>query len=195
MPASFQKRSSAACVPERSPREMKGALAAAMRRKPSTASLPRGLRRIGVRADDDEVVVHDVVALGRVALGDEGVLGRPIVHEHDVRVAAPADVEGLAGAERHDLHRDAGIGSEERQEMAEQARLLGRGRRGDGDRAVLRGDGKARGECQAGGDEEADRAHGNLRLPPVTAPANRAQALDPTARTGADREAGLMRRR
>jgi colanic acid/amylovoran biosynthesis protein len=51
---------------------------------------------------------------------------------------AAREIERLARSERHDAHVDAGLGLEDRQDVAEQARLLGRRRRGDGDAALLR---------------------------------------------------------
>ena len=63
-PASFQSRSSALCVPLSSPRETNGALASAIFLKAATTSLePAIAGRVLGRADDDEVVVHDVEAL------------------------------------------------------------------------------------------------------------------------------------
>src|SRR6185503_8139732 len=53
----------------------------------------RDSRGIGARADENEVVVHDLETLHAVALGDELLLERPGVHEHHVRVAAASDVE------------------------------------------------------------------------------------------------------
>ena len=100
--------------------------------------LPETFAGSALRPDDDEVVVHHVVALGGKALGEEFLLGRPVVDEHHVGVAAPADVERLTGAERDDAHLDAGLLGEARQQVFEQPGLLGRGRRGNGDEALLR---------------------------------------------------------
>ena len=71
--------------------------------------------RIGARADQDEVVVHHRIALHAEALGEELVLLRLRMHEDDVGIAAPRRVERLAGAQRHDLHVDAGARLEQRQ--------------------------------------------------------------------------------
>ena len=71
-----------------------------------------------------------------MALAEELALRRPCVHEHDVGVAAARDVERLAGAERDDAHLDAGLLLEDRQDVPEQARLLGRRRRGDRDESL-----------------------------------------------------------
>ena len=139
MPAAFQSASSAACVPDLSPREMNGAalsLIALQRRDDVLAALDAG--RIALRPDQDEVVVHHRIALHAEAFGDEFLLLRLGVHEHHVGIAAPAGVERLAGALRDDLHVDAGLGLEQRQDVAEQAGILRRGGRGDDDRFVLR---------------------------------------------------------
>ena len=66
------------------------------------------------------------------------------VHEHHVGVAAPREVERLAGAERDHAHLDAGLLLESGQDVAEQPRLLGRGGRGDDDEVFLRDRGQAR---------------------------------------------------
>ena len=44
-----------------------------------------------------------------MAFAHELLLGGLRVHEHDVRIAAPREVERLAGAERDDAHLDAGL--------------------------------------------------------------------------------------
>ena len=138
-PAAFQSSSSAKCVPLLSPREANGAFAA---RDLLKRLRPRPCRRRPspgrTSARQDEIVVHHLVAPHAVALGDELLLERPGVHEHHVGVAAPAHVERLAGAERHHAHLDAGLLLEDRQQVLEEARLLGRGGRGDGDEALLR---------------------------------------------------------
>jgi hypothetical protein len=58
--------------------------------------------------------------------------------EHHVGVATPRSVERLPGAERKHLHGDAGLLLEDRQQVFEQAGILGRCGRGDDDRLVLR---------------------------------------------------------
>ena len=73
-----------------------------------------------------------------------------VVHEHDVGIAAPRQVERLAGAERDDAHLDAGVLLERRQQVPEQAGLLGRRGRGHDDEFVLRG-GRRRAEDQQAG--------------------------------------------
>src|SRR5574341_531419 len=93
--------------------------------------------RIGLRSHQHEVVVHHLEALHAIALGDELLLERLGVHEHDVGIAALAHVERLPGAERHDAHPDSGLLLEGGQQVLEQARLLGGGGRSDRDVALL----------------------------------------------------------
>ena len=71
--------------------------------------------RIGAWADQHEVVVHHRIALHAEALSQEFLLGGLGMDEHHVGVAAPPGVERLAGAQRHDLHVDAGTRLEQRQ--------------------------------------------------------------------------------
>src|SRR5947199_201675 len=80
-------------------------------------------------SDQDEVVVHDLAPVDAEAGLDEFQLGRGVMDEHDVAIAALADLQRLPGAERDDADLDAGRRGEGRQQMAEQAGLLGRGRR------------------------------------------------------------------
>ena len=94
--------------------------------------------RIVPRADKDEVVVHDVAAIDAVDVGDEFVLAGPIMHEKRVGVAARADGERLPGADGDDAHIDSGRSAKDRDQMAEEARFLGRGGRGERDEALLR---------------------------------------------------------
>ena len=75
--------------------------------------------RIALRTDQDEIIVHHGVSLHAETVGDEFLLLRLGVHEQHVGVAASAGVERLAGALRHHLHVDAGLGFEARQDVAE----------------------------------------------------------------------------
>ena len=56
---------------------------------------------------EDEVVVHHRQALQAEALGDELLLGRLVVHEQDVGVAAPAVSSAWPVPQRDDAHVDA----------------------------------------------------------------------------------------
>src|SRR5262249_41615506 len=105
MPAAFQRSSSAIWVPERSPREMKGAPLDLMAFKASAPSVDAG--RVALRSNQDESVVHHGVSFDAETVGNEFVLLRLGVHEQHVGVAASAGVERLAGALRHHLHVDA----------------------------------------------------------------------------------------
>ena len=71
-------------------------------------------------------------------------LGRSGVHEDHVGIAPAGEIEGLPGTERHHPHLDPGLLPENRQDVAEQSRLLGRRGRGDDDELVLR-DGRQNG--------------------------------------------------
>jgi hypothetical protein len=106
------------------------------------------------------------VSLHAETVGDEFLLLRLGVHEQHVGVAAPAGVERLAGALRHHLHIDAGLGLEQRQDMAEQAGVLRRGGGGDHDGFVLRAGGC--GDKERDGGRQNDQAtagrHGVLLL-------------------------------
>src|SRR6185503_12270586 len=83
------------------------------------------------------------------------------VHEHDVGVAAPAQVERLAGAEGHYAYVYPGLLLEDGQQMLEKARLLGRGRRCDGNEPVLRVQRRAEQQCE---QQPPGYAHGSSPL-------------------------------
>ena len=121
--------------------------------------------RIALRPDQDEVVVHDGIALHAKAVGEELFFLRLGMDEHDVGIAAPGGVERLSGALRHHLHVDAGLRLEHRQDVAEQAGILRRGGRGDDDRFVLR-EGVARrtAKRRSRGDQKTALEHAFLRV-------------------------------
>ena len=127
------------CVPLLSPRETNGACAAWIFFSASTMSLPPATFAGSLFGPDQhEVVVHDREPLDALALGQELLLGRLRVDENDIGIAAPREIERLAGAERHDAHLDSRLLFEDGQEEAEEPRLLGRRRRGHCDEAFLR---------------------------------------------------------
>ena len=70
--------------------------------------------RIALRPDQHEIVVHHRVALHALTLGEKLLFRRFGMHEYDVGIAAPASVERLAGALRHNFHLDAGLLLEQR---------------------------------------------------------------------------------
>ena len=139
-------------MPLRSPRETNGAFAASILRSAATMSLPPPIcAGSDLRTDQHEVVVHDREALHALAFGQELLLGGLGVHEDDVGIAAPADVERLAGAQRDDADLHAGLLLVDGQQVTEQPRLLGRRGRCDRDEALLR---NRRERTQNGGDSE-----------------------------------------
>lgn len=79
---------------------------------------PRG---IGLGADDYEVVVHHVPALGAVAGLHERVLEGAGVDEEHVGVGVFAQLDGCAGSDRDDVHGVAGILGKVGQQVGEQA--------------------------------------------------------------------------
>ncbi len=167
MPAAFQSASSAACVPDLSPREMNAALLPLIAFSAATMSfVPLMPAVFALRPDQDEVVVHHRIALHAEAVGDEFLLLRPRVHEHHVGVAAPAGVERLAGALRDHAHVDAGLLLEQRQDVAEQAGVLGRGGGGDDDGFVLRRYRRC-GEQRNGGQCKDCRSHDAPTFDPI----------------------------
>ena len=94
---------------------------------------------IGLRSDHDKIVVHHAKPLHAKTFGEEFLFRDLVVNEHHVGIAAPADVERLAGADCHHAHFDPRLGGEDRQQVAKESRLLGRGGRSDGDEAGKRG--------------------------------------------------------
>ncbi len=203
MPAAFHSASSAMCVPLRSPRETNGACAASIFFSATTMSLPPPIFAGSLFGP---ISTKSLYITGKrltpCALGEEFLLGGARVHEHDVGVAAPREVERLPGAERHDAHLDAGLLLEDRQQIAEQARLLGRRRRRDGDERVLRRARRAR-RARAAATRNRRRAitmaillrgivllRRDCRLLEETVGAARARQGGPGAGTGSRRPGG-----
>jgi hypothetical protein len=58
--------------------------------------------------------------------------------EYDITVAALSNLERLSGADRDHPHLNAGCLCERGKQITEQTRLLGRGRRGDRNKRLLR---------------------------------------------------------
>ena len=90
-------------------------------------------RRVGLGSYEHEIVVHDVAALRGKTFGHELLLGCRVVHEDDIGVTAAAGVQRLARAHGHHAHVNACGLLEGRQQVAEQARLLGAGGAGHHD--------------------------------------------------------------
>src|SRR5215468_3288403 len=146
---------------------------------------PGNLRGIRLGPDDHEVVVHDLFVVDTLPLFDELLLCRRIVHEHDVSVAAAAHVERLAGPDGHHANLDPGLLFEDRQEVLEETRLLGRRGRGDGDELLLRGERHRGGERSGRKNEPSFHVHGSspLRNASVSAEAGRLKKRSAGARS------------
>src|SRR4030081_3398315 len=86
------------------------------------------LCRIGVRADQDEIVVHHGEALDAVTLSKKFLFRCARVNEYDVGVATSRKIERLPCPYGHDTHLDPCLLLESRKKMAEEPRLLGRRR-------------------------------------------------------------------
>jgi len=84
-----------------------------------------GAGRVGLGADQHEVVVHDLLASRGKTVGHKLLFGHLVVHEEHVGIAPARHVDGLARAQRDHLHVDAAGSSELGQQKREQARLLG----------------------------------------------------------------------
>src|SRR5262249_22370595 len=93
---------------------------------------PAHPRRVARRTDQDEVVVHYVMAVDAEAAIDEGELCRGVMHEDHVTIAVLGNLERLAGSDSDDADLNAGVPGEGRQQMAEEPGFLGRGRRRHG---------------------------------------------------------------
>ena len=132
------------------------AIAPRDKRRPCLLYLPEGdghvlralhMSGVGLGADEHEIVVHDVVALDPLPFGHELLFQRFRMHQHHVRIAAPADIERLARAHGDHPHLDAGFPLEYRQQVLEEPGLFRRSRRSDGNEA-----GQRRGECYTHGN-------------------------------------------
>jgi hypothetical protein len=102
---------------------------------------------IADRADEHEIVVHDLSAVDAVAGGDEGKLGGSVVDELDIGTPRSTDLERLPRADGDDPHLDTGLPGEGGQQVLEQTRLLGRRRQA----TVMKGSSSAIDEAQNAG--------------------------------------------
>src|SRR6516225_10798394 len=139
MPAACQRLISAICVPDRSPREMKGTLLVLIVCSAKTAFLPPlDAGGVALGSDNDKIVVHNGIALHAKPFRNKFLLGLLRMHEYYVGIAAARYVEGLAGALGNDFNVDAGLLLEQGQDKTEQPGILRRSRRGNHDRFPLR---------------------------------------------------------
>ena len=139
MPAVSQSASSAWWVPESSPREAKGASAVGDRRQRGG-----GVRRVrdAGRVAAGPTMTKSLYITSKRSTPQPSatncLLGGAGVHEDHVGVAALAGLQRLAGALRDHPHLDPGLLLEHRQDVPEEAGVLGRGGRGDGDELLRR---------------------------------------------------------
>ena len=80
---------------------------------------------VGFRSDQNEIVVHDGIALQAFTLGEEFQFLSLGVDEHDVGIPAPSGVERLARTLGDNPDGDAGLLFDDRQEIFEKAGVLG----------------------------------------------------------------------
>jgi len=112
-----------------------------------------------VRERAEKALVHlDIAAIDAVAISDKLVFSDTIVNQQRVGVAARADGERLPGSDSDDVNRDAGRRPEDRQDVAEQSRILGRGGRTKGDESRI---GLCRNSGKKGQEEGNDTEHDN----------------------------------
>src|SRR5262249_5664343 len=76
------------------------------------------------RPNEDEVIVHNRVALHSVALGYELFFRRFSVDKNDIRVASSSSIEGLTCSLSDNLYVDSSLGFEQRQDVPKQSRIL-----------------------------------------------------------------------
>ena len=81
--------------------------------------------RIGGRANQHKVVVHDRKTLDGKTFGHDFFFSHLVMHKQHVGIAASAHVDGLPGAYRHNLDVDTAGLLEGRQQRTEQAGLFG----------------------------------------------------------------------
>src|SRR5215467_4662451 len=116
MPAACQRLISAICVPDRSPREMKGALLALIVCSAKTAFLPPlDAGGVALGSDNDKIVVHHGIALHAKPFRNKFLLGLLRMHEYYICIAAPRGIESLASALRQNPHCDSSLLFKDRQ--------------------------------------------------------------------------------
>src|SRR5215469_16785239 len=139
-PASAHRRSSAACVPLKSPRATKRALAAAILRNAATASCVASIFAGSFLGPTTTKSLY---------MTSRRTLPKPFRMNCSSRAlsctsttshfAALADLERLAGADGNNIDIDAARLPKRRYEVAQQARLLRRRGRGDRDERIILG--------------------------------------------------------
>jgi hypothetical protein len=74
--------------------------------------------------------------------GHKAFFRRAIMHKDHIRIPAPPNIQGLAGAQSHHTHTNAGFTREDRQDMAKQPGLFRAGGGSNGNAAFLRQSGQ-----------------------------------------------------
>ena len=92
------------------------------------------VRRIILRADDNEIVPGDLASDDAVAFADEFLLGFRVMYQHEIRIASPCRLKGLTRALGDDMNVNPGRQREKRQDAAKQSGILDGGRRSQHDR-------------------------------------------------------------
>ncbi len=137
-PAVSQSSSSFVWVPESSPRYERRLLFRDVRhRVDGRLALDSG--RIVLRADDDEVVVHDELALAGDARLHQLLFGRGRMRQDGVGFTALAHLDRLSASHRHGLDGAARLLLERRDQFLEEPGVLRARRRRQDHRPLVRG--------------------------------------------------------
>jgi hypothetical protein len=72
---------------------------------------------IGRRSDENEIVIHDVMTLDTVTLGDKFLFRGFGVYQQQVAVAVAGVFQSLPGSDRNHVDGDAGLALEHRQQV------------------------------------------------------------------------------
>jgi hypothetical protein len=74
----------------------------------SHAFEPANTSRIGIRTNDDEIVVHDIAPVDAITISNKLVLPDAIMDQQSVGVAASAYCKRLAGSDGNDMNSNTG---------------------------------------------------------------------------------------
>ena len=83
------------------------------------AGRPGNARRIACRADQDEIVIHEVVAFHPETVADEFFLRGFVMDQQHIGIALAGQADGRAGADGDDMNIDPRFPGEERQQIIE----------------------------------------------------------------------------
>jgi hypothetical protein len=85
----------------------------------SRAFEPANTSRIGIRTNDDEIVVHDSAPVNAITISNKLVLPDAIMDQQSVGVAASAHGKRLAGSDSDDMNSNTGCRPEKWQDVTE----------------------------------------------------------------------------